>query len=412
MSKRSIFKTWEIREWAFLFLGSAIGAGILFVPLQAAKVSIFATFLSIIVALIGAYCGHKLMIKMTATTPNCGSYDDAIEYHLGKTAGIILSTIFIIFLFSIIVVLGTGLNDNLAAMISFYDLTELNLSKYPLFIFILLALLATPLIIGERFLLAMIEKVVVVKVVILAILVLMFIPLWKMENIHHYLDFSLNGLGRGIFILLPVLIFGATFFPSIGSMSRYFQKVYPALDKTTLFKETNKTNAAAILMLAVVLIAFITSTLFALTPSSLSYAGEHNLSALAVIGKVASKGFFSSFCIFAGFLVTVLALMTSYYAVILGVIDGVVSRIPGVKHIPRKLVIIVIHLILWLWIYFDINILVFIEHVISPLIVIFVFLIPVIAVYSSKKIGSYKTKAAIICLIIGIFLLIASFTSW
>ncbi len=412
MSKKRIFKSWEIREWAFLFLGSAIGAGILFVPLQAAKVSLFATFLSIIVALIGAYCGHKLMIKMTATTPNCGSYDDAIEYHLGKTAGIILSTIFIIFLFSIIVVLGTGLNDNLAAMISFYNLTDLNLSKYPVFIFILLALLATPLIVGERFLLAMVEKVVVVKVVILAILVLMFIPLWKMENIHHYLNFSLNGLGRGIFILLPVLIFGATFFPSIGSMSRYFQKVYPALDKTTLFKETNKTNAVAILMLAVVLVAFITSTLFALTPSSLSYAGEHNLSALAVIGKVSSKGFFSSFCIFAGFLVTVLALMTSYYAVILGVIDGAVSRIPRVNQIPRKLVIIIIHLILWVWIYFDINILVFIEHVVSPLIVIFVFLIPAIAVYSSKKIGSCKKKAAIICLIIGIFLLIASFASW
>jgi len=104
--------------------------------------------------------------------------------------------------------------------------------------------------------------------------------------------------------------------------------------------------------------------------------------------------------------------MTSYYAVILGVIDGAVSRIPRVNQIPRKLVIIIIHLILWVWIYFDINILVFIEHVVSPLIVIFVFLIPAIAVYSSKKIGSCKKKAAIICLIIGIFLLIASFASW
>jgi len=54
----------------------------------------------------------------------------------------------------------------------------------------------------------------------------------------------------------------------------------------------------------------------------------------------------------------------------------------------------------------------FIEHVISPLIVVFVFLIPIIAVYRSKNIGNYKKKVAIICMIIGIFLLIASLATW
>jgi len=411
MNGKKIFKTREIREWAFLFLGSALGAGILFIPLQAAKVSFYATILSIVIALIGTYCGQKLMIRMTATTPECGSYGDAIEYHLGKTAGIILSTIFIIFLFALIVLLGTGLNDNLASMISFYKLTDLNLSEYPLFVLILLGVLATPLLLGEKFLLTMIEKVVVVKVILIAILVFMFIPLWQYENIHHYLKFSVSGLGMGIFTLLPVLIFGATFFPSIGSMSRYFRKTYPTLDELTMFKGTNKTNKVAIIMLAIVLLAFITSTLFALTPSSLSYAAKHNLSALAVIGQTSSKGFVSSFCIFAGYLITVLALMTSYYAVILGVIDGVIARIPGMSLVPRKIVIILLHLILWAFICLNINIIAMIEHVVAPLIVIFVFLLPVITVYKSKKIGSYMIKVPIICLIIGLFLLVASFGS-
>ncbi|HJO94770.1 MAG TPA: hypothetical protein QF753_15335 [Victivallales bacterium] len=409
MENKHKIKSKDTREWSFLFLGSAIGAGILFIPLQAGKVSIYSTLLTIIIALIGTYIGQKLMIKMIATTKNCSSYDDAIEYHLGKYGGVILSSIFLIFLFTIIVLLGTGVNDNLAAMLHYYKITGIGLQNNSIYTLILLACLSIPLIVGEKFLLSMIEKVVSFKIIILAILVFMFIPLWKSDNIHYYTYFSFEDIGMGLITLMPVLIFGATFFPSIGSMGRYFRTEYNNLNSDELYKVTNKTNIYAMLMLSVVLIAFITSSLFALNPSSLTYAGNHNLSALAVIGMTSSTGFFADFCIFAGYLITVLAILTSYYAVIIGLIDGIASRVPYADRINRKTIIILIHILLWVWIVRNINILIFIERIISPLIVIYVFFIPFIAAYWSKKMGKHKHFVSITCLIIGIFLMIASF---
>lgn len=402
-------KSKDTREWSFLFLGSALGAGILFIPIQAGKVSIYSTFLTIVISLTGTYIGQKLMVRMISTTDNCCSYDDAIGFHLGKYIGIGLSTVYLIFLFSIIVMFGAGINDNLAAMLHFYKISSTTLQYNKYYTLILLAVISVPLLIGEKFLLAMIEKVVSFKIFILIVLILMFIPLWKVSNFNHYTFFSLRDLGMGMVTLIPVLIFGATFFPSIGSMGRYFRTEYNITDKNQLFKVSNRTNLYAIIMLAVVLYSFITSALLALDPNSLTYAGVHNLSALAVIARTSSSGFFAKFCIFSGYLITVIAILTSYYAVIIGLIDGIVSRIKYASIINRKIIVIIIHFVLWIWIVRNINILLFIERILSPLIVIYVFFIPVIAAFSSKKMGKHNRLISFGCLAIGIFLMISSF---
>jgi serine transporter len=412
MKNKLKVKCKDTREWSFLFLGSALGAGILFLPLQAGKVSIYSTLLTIVVALIGTYIGQKLMIRMIVTTTECTSYDHAIGYHLGKYPGILLSCIFLIFLFSIMVLLGTGINNNFADMLRYYNVINITaLQKNPVYTLVLLACLAMPLIIGEKFLLSMLEKVVSFKIIILTILVFMFIPLWKSENIQHYTYFSFGDFGMGLVTLMPVLIFGATFFPSIGSMGRYFRTEYSDLNTEELYKVTNKTNIYAMILLFLVLVVFITSALFALSPGSLLYAGTHNLSALAVIGRGAPTGFFADYCVFAGYLITVLAILTSYYAVIIGLIDGIISRVPYADKINRKIIIVLIHFLLWVWIVKNINILVFIERIVSPLIVLYVFFIPFFAAYFSKKMGKHKHFVSITCFLIGLFLMIASFVA-
>ncbi|MCX5774062.1 MAG: hypothetical protein NTX05_05580 [Fusobacteria bacterium] len=403
----------EIREWSFLFLGSAIGSGIILLPLQAGKVSLLTTLISLVIGLVGTYFGQNLMIRMTSTTPNCKSYDHAIETHLGKVIGIGLSVIFIIFLFTLIVLLGTGVTTNFAAALEHYHIVNTNLERYPLYIMLILAIMALPLIFGEKFLLALIEKVVAFKVIILIVLIFIFIPLWHPDNIRYYLSLSATGvgIGKGILVLLPVLIFGATFFPSIGSMGRFFKSNYPLDSDEETFKKANKTNINAMILLAIVLVVFITSTLFALTPSSLDFAAKNNLTALSVIGQSDSTGYIATFAIFAGYLITILALLTSFYAVIIGVIDGVMTRLPKKIRIKKLGVVLIVFVLLFLWIVLNLNILSFIIHVVAPLIVIFVFFIPVIAAYVSPRLKSYRGIIPLISLVIGIFLMIASFIS-
>jgi len=57
----------------------------------------------------------------------------------------------------------------------------------------------------------------------------------------------------------------------------------------------------------------------------------------------------------------------------------------------------------------NINILACVIHVIAPLIVIFTFFLPVIAVYKSEKLKKYRNFVPILSILVGIIVLVASF---
>ncbi|MCX5774045.1 MAG: hypothetical protein NTX05_05490 [Fusobacteria bacterium] len=396
----------EIREWIFLFLGSAIGSGILLLPLKAGEVSLWTTYVAIIISLGGTFVGQKMMIVMTMTTPDCLSYDSAIDYHLGKRAGFFLSIFFLILVFTIVVILGLGSTTNIAAMLQSYHIVSGNIETNPIYVGIALLIISIPLLLSEKILLIINEKIVVVKIIVLLILVVMFIPLWNPSYITHYMRFSIKSLPMGVLELLPILIFGATFFSAIGSMSRYFQTRYSEETESN-FKRANKSNLLSILALFLVLILFITSALFALSPSSLNYATSHNLTALAVIGLSAKGSLVARFSIFSGFIIALLAMVTSLYANILGVIDGIWMRLSG-KGINRKYVTIGILVVLYFCIILNLNIISFITHVISPLMVVFIFFVPVVAIYKSNSLKKHRGIYPMVSAVVGILLLVAS----
>jgi len=397
----------EIREWVFLFLGSAIGSGILLLPLKAGEISLWTTYVAIIISLLGTYIGQKMMIVMTMTTPECLSYDSAIDYHLGRRTGQVMTVLFMILVFAIVIILGLGATTNIAAMLKSYHLTQGNIESNPLYVAIALFLISIPLLLSEKILLAITEKIVVLKIIVLLILVVMFIPLWNLRYSIHYLHFSIVEVPKGVIELLPILIFGATFFSAIGSMSRFFQERYPD-DIKGNFKRANRANLVAISVLFVILVVFITSALFALSPSSLEYATTHNLTALAVIGMSAKGSFIAKFSILSGFIIALLAMVTSLYANFLGVVDGVWMRLKG-RKIHKKTVTISILVVLYFCIISNLNIISFITHIVSPLMVIFIFFVPVVAIYKSKNLKHYRGIYPVISGVIGILLLVASF---
>lgn len=392
----------EKREWTFLFLGSAVGTGILFLPLQAGKVSLITTLISIVISLLCVYVGHRLIGRITCATEQCRSYDHAIEESLGKVAGIILSIVFILFLFTIIVIYGTSTTSNLASALEYYHVAPVGLNSHVWYVALCLVLMIIPLLFGENFLLKLIEKVVALKLLVLVLLIIMFIPLWQRVNIHHYLLFSPHGMVKDIILLLPVLIFGACFFPSIGPMSRFLQEKHPSDLAEVHFSKVNGSIVRSMVWLAIILLLFITSVLFALTPDSLDYAAKNNLTALAVISKSDPTGWSAAAATFAGYLISMLAILTAFYAVILGLIDGVLTRLN--YKISKKWTIVIIFIVLFFWIVLKINVLVFIIHVISPLIILYVFFVPSIAIYVSPKLKPYRGWLPIVSLIIGVIL--------
>lgn len=393
----------EQREWTFIFLGAALGSGILFIPLQMGSVSLITALTAMIIGIFFVYIGNYLVAKITTFVPHNKGYDDALTLILGKHIGKGLSLLYLLFLFTVIVIYGEGMCSNTASLLEEYHLASITIATHPLYILLVLIILAIPLLLGERFLLKWMEKVVSLKIAILIILILLFIPLWKVSNMLYYFNLPTPNYMSSIGSLLPLIIFGASFFPAIGSMCRALEERYPKVSHQEKFYYVNRSVKRALITFTILLVLFILSALFALSPESLSYAIEHNLTALSIISQNGNGNFISMIAIFTGLLVSLLAILTSFYAIILGLIDALILMLP--RKIGKKRSIFLIFIFLYGWITLKINILAFIYQVISPLILIYLFFLPSIAVFKIKESSILERISAIVSFLIGLMML-------
>jgi len=399
----------DIRQWIALFVACSIGSGILLLPEKAAGVNLYTVIAAVIFGSVASYLGQSLMIRMTSTVDVNPSYDNSLNVHLGKGFGIFSAGVYIILTLTVVIMLGTAASSNLASGLAYYHVTHGNLVKNPLFVAIFLAVVASPMVISEKMVLRVVEKIVAFKIVIILAVTALFIPLFKVSNLTREISLSTNNIFSGIVTLLPVLIFAISFFAVVGPATAYFKTKYSSDSDETNYERANKSQGVALVFSAVIMIAFIFSAMCVLSPSSLTYAAANNLTALTVVANNVSGTGLSSFLILAGFTITVLAILTSFYGVLAGVINGAMTKLPESASKYRKLVVVAVFAILYTFIVFDVNILNLVIHFLTPLIICYMFVVPGIACFVSKKLRKYGAIIPIISIILGVFLLATCF---
>jgi serine transporter len=129
------------KEWTFTFFGTAIGSGILFIPLQAGISGIYVSVITMVLAFSVTYFAQKYYCAIIARCQSADSYNKAIEEYCGYSFSSFISIIFAIQLFVSILIYSTGLNANLGEFLVSYKITSSNLSSVPLFPLLILGVL-------------------------------------------------------------------------------------------------------------------------------------------------------------------------------------------------------------------------------------------------------------------------------
>ena len=84
--------------WEIMSIGMAIGAGIVFLPVQVGLMGLWVFLLSSVIGYPAMYLFQRLFINTLAESPECKDYPGVISGYLGKNWGILLGALYFVML--------------------------------------------------------------------------------------------------------------------------------------------------------------------------------------------------------------------------------------------------------------------------------------------------------------------------
>ena len=114
--------------WIIMSIGMAIGAGIVFLPVQVGLMGLWVFLLSSVIGYPAMYLFQRLFINTLAASPECKDYPSVISGYLGKNWGIFLGALYFIMLVIWVFVYSTAITNDSASFLQSFGVTDSLLS--------------------------------------------------------------------------------------------------------------------------------------------------------------------------------------------------------------------------------------------------------------------------------------------
>lgn len=138
--------------WVIMSIGMAIGAGIVFLPVQVGLMGLWVFLLSSIIGYPAMYLFQRLFINTLAESPECKDYPSVISGYLGKNWGILLGALYFVMLVIWMFVYSTAITNDSASYLHTFGVTEGLLSDSPFYGLVLICILVAISSRGEKLL--------------------------------------------------------------------------------------------------------------------------------------------------------------------------------------------------------------------------------------------------------------------
>ncbi|TCK01985.1 serine transporter [Volucribacter psittacicida] len=377
--------------WMLNLFGTAVGAGVLFLPINAGMGGFWP--LVVMVILVGpmTYLAHLGLARFVLSSRKPGSdITEVVEEHFGKTAGKLITLLYFFAIFPILLIYGNGITNTVES----FMVNQLSLPSPNRIIlsFVLIATLISVMLMNEKIMLKITEFLVYPLVLILLGLSLYLIPHWNSSMLHE-LPTLQNFIGT-LWLTIPVLVFSFNHSPAISAFSQSQLRQYQDPKRTEQHASQTLRGTATILLVFVMLFVF--SCVLTLTPQELALAREQNISILSFLANKFDNPYISYF----GPLVAFLAITSSFFGHYLGAREGLEGLLIKMRQtqqpINRKKLnyFTALFFLLSLWGVAIINpsILGLIESLGGPIIAMILFIMPMYAIRKVPAMKRYQGK--------------------
>ena len=400
--------------WVAINIGMGIGAGIVFLPIQAGLVGLWTFLIAVLVSYPVLYLFQRLFINTIAEASTCEDYPTVISNYLGKKWGVILGFLYFVMLVIWVFIYSLTITNDSASYLHTYGATKHLLSDYPLYslgIVIFMVFLAFK----SRALLFHISKILVVVIlVLLVVLSFLIIPYWNVDNILPISSFW--NVTKNVIITLPFAMTSILFLQSLSPMVIAVRSRCESIVEGR--KRSIKIMNTAFLILAGIVFFFALSCTLAVNHSEAVRAFKDNTSFLVILAKHVPGMTIP----IIGIIIGIFAVMTSFFGVLLGFYEACVGLSINIffRKKPReqvnmkvlsKFIILFTILVAWSAAVLNFPILYF-TSICSPIFGIIGCFIPVILVYRTENLRKYRGFVAYIIVVTGVLLVISPFLAF
>lgn len=407
------FSEWS---WILTLFGTAVGAGILYLPLEVGSTGLWALILLLVLVFPLIYFSHKSILALLLAERENLDYSGVVVRHFGHRFGYGAAAIYFVTFYAVLFSYSIGLNANLGDFLFQMGATSTNWAKGPALSFLILAALALLHTIGDKIVLRTMTAISFALIVVLFGISIYLIPFWDLSVFHR--EFSGLVFTDDILLILPILTFSFVFFPAMSSMVAAYRK---STESSTgdAQRRLGRTLMKTTILLMIFVLFFVFSCLLSLAPEEFERAEAENLNCLAILS---CKAEIPATLADIAPLVGLAALLTSFVGVFFAVRESahqivrqILSRIArhsawAAQCLERRkkidaCILFFLFSSLWILTLANPSVMELFGLLITPLVGIFLFILPVAILIKTNGFTILKKPIHAVVLISGIFIL-------
>ncbi|MBV8048640.1 MAG: hypothetical protein JO171_15940 [Paludibacterium sp.] len=392
-------------EWILTLFGTAVGAGILYLPIQAGLGGIWPVLILSCVSFPVVWLSHRTLTHLVVTHKSPCELPQVVEEDLGNAAGLAVSLLYLIFYLALVVAFATGMINIAATFIEF----QLGLEAMPrpiLCLLIALGLSAVMLTAGENAILRITSGVAFPLIAALLFLSVYLIPSWHAAPFWQLPDSW--SLAKNLLLVVPILFFSMDFSAICAMLAASYRRHYP--DARVAMRRSDRAVYWSSLMLLVFVLFFAFSCVLATQPHDLNFALTHNIDVLTLMSLHVKPHLLN----YALPILAFATILHSYFAAFLGARNGLIGLLgqwQRHQHQPERLhslewiTTLLIALPLWGLALANPSILTLIGMVAAPIIALVCYVMPVYVFRRVPRLAIYRERASVLVLLAGVLIM-------
>ncbi|MFP5515173.1 MAG: serine/threonine transporter [Alphaproteobacteria bacterium] len=264
--------------WMLGLFGTAIGAGTLFLPINAGLGGFWPLAVMAVIAFPMTYLAHRGLCRFILSSSKPGSdITEVVTEHFGATAGKLITLLYFFTILPILLIYGVGLTNTVQSFMV-HQLGMVPPPRILLSLGLILGLMAV-IKLGEQMVVRVMSWLVYPFVLVLMGIGLYLAPDWNgaiLEQAPTAGQFSLT-----LWLSIPALVFSFNHSPAISRFVVAQQNQYGEEAES----QTTRIEKYAVVMMVLVVMFFVFSCVFSLTPQELADAKAQNISILSYLGN-------------------------------------------------------------------------------------------------------------------------------
>lgn len=379
--------------WMLGLYGTAIGAGVLFLPINAGVGGMIPLIIMAILAFPMTYFAHRGLTRFVLSGKNPGEdITEVVEEHFGVGAGKLITLLYFFAIYPILLVYSVAITNTVESFMTH----QLQMTAPPRAILSLILIVGMMTIVrfGEQMIVKAMSVLVFPFVAALMLLALYLIPQWNgvaLETLSLSSATTGNGLWMTLWLAIPVMVFSFNHSPIISSFAVAKREEYAEGAE----KKCSSILARAHVMMVLTVMFFVFSCVLSLTPENLAEAKAQNISILSYL----ANHFNAPIIAWMAPIIAIIAITKSFLGHYLGAREGfngmVIKSLRGkgkTIEINKLNRITAVFMLVTTWIVATLNpsILGMIETLGGPIIAMILFLMPMYAIQKVPAMRKYS----------------------